>query len=554
LFSLHIHPIDLIIFFHFPFLNIITAKTEVHLKKFKWHKIDQMDTIINTAEYARNLIEASLDPLVTINADGKIMDVNGAMIKITDKEREKLIGTDFKDYFTDPEKAREVYQEVFAKGFVANYPLTITDGVLTEVLFNGSVFKNKEGKVLGAVVVARDISERRKSEIALQKSEARLKGIIASQSTYVLRTNFEGNYTYCNPKFINDFGWLYSKDNSTLIGMNGMVSIMPYHHEAVQDVVKKCFAKPNQVFQIEIDKPAKNNGIKTTLWDFILLTDQEGQPEEIQCAGIEITDRKKAEIKLQQINEQLQKQTKDLEISNAELEQFAYVASHDLQEPLRMITSFLTLLEKKYGNVIDDKGKKYIYFAVDGAKRMREIILDLLEFSKVGKTENELEYLNLNDVLKEVKLLLRKSIEEKSATISIDLLPEIRSHRVPLLQVFQNLISNALKYANKEIPVQINITVKEFNDRWLFAVIDNGIGIEKDYFEKIFILFQRLHNKDEYSGTGMGLAITKKIIGTLGGKIWVKSEIGKGSSFFFTIKKTNKNNIYESSRPPFSRR
>jgi light-regulated signal transduction histidine kinase (bacteriophytochrome) len=312
---------------------------------------------------------------------------------------------------------------------------------------------------------------------------------------------------------------------------------MPYHHQAVKHIVEKCFANLNKVFQIEIDKPAKNNGVKTTLWDFILLTDQEGRPEEIQCAGIDITDRKKAEVELEQLNEHLQKQTNELEISNAELEQFAYAASHDLQEPLRMVTSFLSQLENKYGNVIDDKGKQYINFAVDGAKRMRQIILDLLEFSKVGKTEDQLEHINLNDLINEVKLLLRKNIEEKSATISIDQLPEITSHRVPLLQVFQNLISNALKYSNKDIPVQIRITVKEFNDHWQFAVIDNGIGIENEYFEKIFILFQRLHNKDEYSGTGVGLAITKKIIGTLGGKIWVESEIGKGSSFYFTIKK-----------------
>ena len=252
----------------------------------------------------------------------------------------------------------------------------------------------------------------------------------------------------------------------------------------------------------------------------------------------DVTEQKLAEIKLKELNEMLQNHAKELALSIAELEQFAFVASHDLQEPLRMITSFLTQLEKKYGDVIDDKGKKYIGFAVDGAKRMRQIILDLLEFSRVGTTEENNEELDLNELLTETKILLRKKIEEQKADIIIDPLPQINTYRSPLRQVFQNLVSNALKYSNKEIPVQVHISFKELKDHWQFEVIDNGIGINKEYFDKIFIIFQRLHNKDEYSGTGMGLAITKKIIERLGGKIWVESEEGKGSTFYFTLLKT----------------
>jgi PAS domain S-box-containing protein len=251
----------------------------------------------------------------------------------------------------------------------------------------------------------------------------------------------------------------------------------------------------------------------------------------------DVTERKLAEIHLSKLNEELQKHAKELSISNTELEQFAYVASHDLQEPLRMITSFLTQLEKKYGAVIDDKGKKYIDFAVDGAKRMRQIILDLLEFSKVGKTDEAPEELDLNELVNEIKILFRKRIEDKKAVIIIDKLPEVHAHGSPMRQVFQNLIGNALKYSKKDIPARIHITVKELNDHWQFAVMDNGIGINNEYFDKIFIIFQRLHNKDEYSGTGMGLAITKKIVENLGGKIWVESEESKGSTFYFTILK-----------------
>jgi PAS domain S-box-containing protein len=251
----------------------------------------------------------------------------------------------------------------------------------------------------------------------------------------------------------------------------------------------------------------------------------------------DITERKTSETRLKELNASLKKHARELAISNAELEQFAYVASHDLQEPLRMVTSFMTQLEKKYSNVVDEKGKQYIHFAVDGAKRMRQIILDLLEFSRVGRTEDDLEEVNLNNLVNEILALYRKQIEEKKARIVFDNLPVIQTYKTPFRQVLQNLISNSLKYqAYRNIPL-ITISYTESNTHWQFSVKDNGIGIDAVYFDKVFIIFQRLHNKDEYSGTGMGLAITKKIVENLGGKIWIESEEGKGSTFYFTILK-----------------
>jgi len=251
----------------------------------------------------------------------------------------------------------------------------------------------------------------------------------------------------------------------------------------------------------------------------------------------DISDRKASEIRLTTLNESLSKQTKELAISNAELEQFAYVASHDLQEPVRMVTSFLTQLEKKYGDTIDNKGKQYIYFAVDGAKRMRQIILDLLEFSRVGRTVNKKEAIDLNELVDEVEGLHRKQIDESGATIDVAPLPTLMSYRAPIRQVFQNLISNGLKYQPPGNHPVVRIAFGETDTHWEFSVSDNGIGIDSEYFDRIFIIFQRLHNKDEYTGTGMGLAVTRKIIETLGGRIWVDSEPGKGSTFSFTISK-----------------
>ena len=213
------------------------------------------------------------------------------------------------------------------------------------------------------------------------------------------------------------------------------------------------------------------------------------------------------------------------------------MASHDLQEPLRMVTSFLTQLEKKYGDVLDKKGLLYIDFAVDGAKRMRQIILDLLEFSRVGRTEDKLEAVDINDVLDDVKHLYRKKISDRKVNIIAQNLPVIEAPKSPVRQVFQNLISNAIKYSKEGVSPEININYNESEDFWKFTIQDNGIGIEQEYFDRIFVIFQRLHRREEYSGTGMGLAVTKKIIENLGGKIWLESEENEGTKFHFTISK-----------------
>jgi light-regulated signal transduction histidine kinase (bacteriophytochrome) len=250
-------------------------------------------------------------------------------------------------------------------------------------------------------------------------------------------------------------------------------------------------------------------------------------------------EKEKRASEFKKLNKTLQEHAKELAISNQELEQFAYVASHDLQEPLRMVTSFLTQIEKKYGDTIGDKGKQYIHFAVDGAKRMRHIILDLLEFSKVGRLEEKAEKVDLNEVIKEIISLYKKQIEETQAIIHFDNLPSLQTNKTPFRQVFQNLLSNALKYHKKGAAPLIIVSSKETSADWQFEVKDNGIGINPEYFEKIFIIFQQLHNKDQYPGTGMGLAICKKIVQNLGGKMWVESNENSGSIFYFTIPKNN---------------
>ncbi|HYC28681.1 MAG TPA: ATP-binding protein, partial [Chitinophagaceae bacterium] len=264
--------------------------------------------------------------------------------------------------------------------------------------------------------------------------------------------------------------------------------------------------------------------------------DANGVPTWFSGTMQDITQRKEAELRLQQLNEDLQQRAAELKASNAELERFAYVASHDLQEPLRMVTSFLGLLNKKHNNDFDETSKKYIHYAVDGAERMKGLIQDLLHYSRLGSSAEKPTAVNLQEVMRDILHDFTALIQESDALINVETLPVVQGNKTQLSQLFQNLVGNALKYRGKEQP-RIHVQRKEEETHWLFSVKDNGIGIDPKYFDKIFVIFQRLHNKDLYGGTGIGLAVCKKIVENHGGRIWVESSSGQGSTFYFTLNK-----------------
>jgi PAS domain S-box-containing protein len=242
---------------------------------------------------------------------------------------------------------------------------------------------------------------------------------------------------------------------------------------------------------------------------------------------VDISERKRAEATLAQ-------KTQELERSNQELEQFAYVASHDLQEPLRMVTSYLNLLERRYKEKLDPDAHEFIAFAVDGAKRMKRLITDLLAYSRVGMQDKALVPVNAETVLAQVLKNLQIAIEESQAVISHDPLPTVLADEGQLVQLFQNLIGNALKFRG-DSPPQIHIGLTREQGAYLFSVRDNGIGLEPEQVERVFIIFQRVHDKGEYPGSGIGLAICKKIVERHGGRIWVESQPGQGATFYFTL-------------------
>jgi signal transduction histidine kinase len=237
---------------------------------------------------------------------------------------------------------------------------------------------------------------------------------------------------------------------------------------------------------------------------------------------------------VQDAHAQLDAQARDLERSNAELEQFAYVASHDLQEPLRKVASFCQLLEQRYKGQLDERADQYIAFAVDGAKRMQQLINDLLAFSRVGRTSGDLEPVDLDEVLAQAKANLGAAIEESGARVDADPLPTVNGEASLLALVFQNLIGNAVKFRSEQAP-EVRITVERQDGQWAFACADNGIGIEPQYAERVFVIFQRLHAKEQYAGTGIGLSMCRKIVEYHGGQIWLDTANDSGTKFRFTL-------------------
>jgi len=397
----------------------------------------------------------------------------------------------------------------------------------------GYMIRNSSGKAFRMIGVLRDVTERKIAEEEIKKSNERFEKVTQATQDAIWDWDILNDKLYWGEGYKTLFGYDFSKE--------------PTYETWEERIHPEDFASLNQEMEsLLIDKTItkfqgdyrfkKADGSYAYVVDKgVIIRDDNGNAIRMLGAIADITQRKENEVLLKNLNQQLEERAKALALSNEELEQFAYVASHDLQEPLRMVTSFLAQLEKKYSHVLDEKAHTYIHFAVDGATRMRQIILDLLEFSRVGKHEDKTSTFSLTEIVDEICALNRKVIQEKKAEVIYENLPEITSFKTPVFQILQNLIGNSLKYSKDNVQPVIKIKAKKHQDFCLISINDNGIGIEKEYFEKIFVIFQRLHNREDYSGTGMGLAIVKKIVDNLGGKVWLESVYGEGSTFYIEL-------------------
>ncbi len=498
--------------------GVFAAARDITLRK------EAEDQLRRASLYARSLLEASLDPLVTIDADGKITDVNRATEDVTECTRQELIGSDFSDYFTEPEKARAGYKQVFKLGFVRDYPLAIRGktGKVTEVLYNATVYRNEAGQIQGVFAAARDITERKIAEEKLLSASQYARSLLEASLDPLVTISADGKITDVNQATEDVTG--YSREQ--LIGSD----FSDYFTEP-----EKARAGYKQVFtdgfvkDYQLAIRHRNGKVTDVLYNASVYQNAEGEVQGVFAAARDITQRIAMENELRQTMDKLKQ-------SNAELEQFAYVASHDLQEPLRMVASYVQLLERRYKGRLDGDADEFIGYAVDGANRMRALIDDLLTYSRVGRLGKPFEPVDLNKTMAVVLQNLSATIDDSNAQVTYDKLPVVKADGGQLAQLFQNLIGNAIKFHGKEKP-KVHISVKEQDSQYLFAVKDNGIGINPEYYERLFKIFQRLHTREEYPGSGIGLAICKKIVERHGGRIWVESQSGIGSTFYFTLNK-----------------
>lgn len=317
---------------------------------------------------------------------------------------------------------------------------------------------------------------------------------------------------------------MLERDRRWLIGRPFMIHLTPDTRPVFFEHLDRIFrSHARDSCELTLQNPKGTH----TYVQFKSVVAHENQQTYCRSVMVDITERKQAQERLAQYMEELKR-------SNAELEQFAYVASHDLQEPLRTVSSYVQLLERRYKNKLDGDADEFIHYAVDGAKRMQTLINDLLALSRIGRKQSKLTQVDCNELVAQVLTDLQVAIEQNQATISYDPLPTITGDPTQLAQLFQNLLGNAIKFRG-EYPPRVHISAQEKDTEWQFTVSDNGIGMVPDQIERVFKVFQRLHSRLEYPGTGIGLAICKKIIELHGGRIWAESQPGEGSAFHFAL-------------------
>jgi PAS domain S-box-containing protein len=382
---------------------------------------------------------------------------------------------------------------------------------------------NPNGELKGFSKVTHDITARKKAEEKIKKTIGQL-----SQSQKMAHIgSWEWDITNNSISWSDELFRIYGLEPQQFIPSFGAANkfIHPDDKEYVEQITVSCYHE-KKPFSVDHRITRMDGAIRIINEQAKTTEDASGNIVKMYGTIYDITEQKQKEAEIKQKSEELLR-------SNQELEQFAYVASHDLQEPLRMVTSYVQLLEKRYKDKLDEDANDFINFAVDGSNRMRTLINSLLEYSRVNRIK-PFELINTNFLLEEILQNLISQIEENKAVIKCDELPSIYGDPVLIGQLFQNLITNAIKFKGEKKP-EIIISCKKTKNELLFLVKDNGIGIPQEYAQKIFVIFQRLHNKEKYQGTGIGLAICKKIVERHGGKIWVESKINEGASFYFTI-------------------
>jgi PAS domain S-box-containing protein len=476
-----------------------------------------------------SIISSAMDAIITVDEEHRIVLFNAAAEKIFGYTAMQTIGQPLdrllqKGFHASHDEQVPSFgetgvtnrsisspRELWAmRSTGAEFPIEAT---ISQVMTSGKKF---------FTVILRDVTERKRA-VAMLHEQAQ-----ALDLSQVIVRDTRGEIV------------LWTKGAQKLYGFTGKQAVGRISHkllrtefpEPLEQIERNL--KDREVWEGEVIQHRRDGSriVVSSMW--LLYRDTEGRPTRVLEASTDITLRRRAEEELIAKAAELARQAEELERSNRDLEQFAYVASHDLQEPLRMVAAYTQLLAERYRGKLDENADKYIAYAVEGAVRMQALIRDMLAFSRVGRNGKHRGNTDCNAVVAEAMLNLRAAIEESGALVTHDPLPTVAADRTQLGQLFQNLIGNAIKFRGKEKPA-IRVSADRQGGEWVFSVADNGIGIAPEHKDVIFVIFQRLHAREEYSGNGVGLAICKKIVEHHGGRIWVESEPGQGCTFRFTL-------------------
>jgi len=501
-----------------------------------------------TNAYHRNLIEVSLDPLVTISIAGKITDVNKATIKATGRSGHELVGTDFSDYFTEPEKARAGFKKAFEEGTVQNYELEIKhrNGHLTPVLYNASLYYDEAGKAAGIFAATRDITVLKKAEADLREHRDQLEELVKERTKDLREREDQLRHTQ---EIANLGGWELNLTNNRLSWSDEVYRIFglkpqefkatyeaflecvhPDDRAAVDGAYKGSLQEGRGTYEIEHRILRKNTGeIRMVFEKCAHFRDPAGRV--VRSIGMvqDITLRKRTENEMHVLNLRLEE-------INRHLNDFVFTVSHDLKAPLRAIQGYANALLEDQAQKLDPDGRANIERIAIASQRLDEMIQDLLAYSRISSEQITMEPVDLKTLVREVIDRLPPEAVAKNAVFSVDpRLPAVTAHRPLMEQILDNLVLNAVTYVKPGIRPEIKIWVEDRSGWTYLFVKDNGIGIAVENQERIFKVFERLHGVESYPGTGVGLAIVKKGIERMDGRFGVISKLSEGSTFWIAL-------------------
>lgn len=481
---------------------------------------------VDPATFLRGALGVSTQPLFAVDVEGHVVSWNAAAARVYGYTEEEIVGRDIMALFS---RGRRDDLEAIARAIEEGTPVSLAthhvakEGRAFDTQLTMAPIRNVDGQLIGAAAVAREVDDGWAAQPAVREllDTLPIPLLVADADCLVVVANRAAES-------------LLGYDRSALTG--GPVELL------VPEGSEEGAAALRGAFTIAIERQA---GSPIDASRTLKVQRADGTEVEItlSLSRFDVRDRSyvlaildwDSALAEAEHAERLERTLAELERSNQELEQFAYVASHDLQEPLRMVGSYTELLRERYAGKIDDEADTYIGFAVDGARRMQQMVSDLLEFSRVGSRPGSFVPTNVEKVLQSVLNDLGMSLEEADAEVDVGELPTVVADPVQLGQLFQNLVGNAVKFRKEHVRPRVVVTAEQDDSQWVFRVEDNGIGLDPRFAERIFGMFQRLHPRDRYEGTGIGLAISERIVARHGGRIWVESEVGRGSTFCFSM-------------------